>query len=177
VVVRWLLRYFCEMEKDTKRVFLLLGSNQGDKRGHIQRAVDQIGRRAGRLIRRSSLYQTEAWGKEDQDDFINQAIEIETGLSPQELLVLLLDIEKEIGRIRREKWEARVIDIDILFYGNKQVNEPDLQIPHPHFQERNFAILPMMELAPDFVHPKSQLTIEEIYTRSKDPLDVILLDS
>jgi 2-amino-4-hydroxy-6-hydroxymethyldihydropteridine diphosphokinase len=165
------------MGKDQKQVFLLLGSNQGDKRANIQRAIAQIDRLAGQVVRHSSLYQTEAWGKEDQDDFINQAVEMETTFSPLELLSLLLDIEKEIGRVRREKWEARIIDIDILFYGMQVVDEPNLQIPHPHFQKRNFAILPLLEIAPDFVHPKLQLTIEEIYLQSKDPLDVILLDS
>ena len=130
----------------------------------------------GRVTNKSRLYETQAWGVTNQSDFINQALAVETSLNPQKLLEQILKIENEMGRERTTKWAERTIDIDILLYDNFVVNEPNLVIPHPELPKRNFALIPLMEIAGEFEHPVLLLTIEDIYMDSKDPLDVFMLD-
>ena len=130
----------------------------------------------GRVTQKSKLYETQAWGVTNQSDFINQAVAVETSLNPQKLLEQILKIENEMGRERTTKWAERTIDIDILLYDNFVVNEPNLVIPHPELPKRNFALIPLMEIAGEFEHPVLGLTIEDIYMESKDPLDVFMLD-
>lgn len=130
----------------------------------------------GRVTQKSKLYETQAWGVTNQSDFINQAVAVETSLNPHKLLEQILKIENEMGRERTTKWAERTIDIDILLYDNFVVNEPNLVIPHPELPKRNFALIPLMEIAGEFEHPVLGLTIEDIYMESKDPLDVFMLD-
>ncbi len=130
----------------------------------------------GRVTEKSRLYETQAWGVTNQSDFINQAVAVETLLNPQKLLEQILKIENEMGRERTTKWAERTIDIDILLYDNFVVNEPNLVIPHPELPKRNFALIPLMEIAGEVEHPVLHLTIEDIYMDSKDPLDVFMLD-
>lgn len=130
----------------------------------------------GRVTEKSHLYETQAWGVTNQSDFINQAVAVETSLNPQKLMEQILKIENEMGRERTTKWAERTIDIDILLYDNFVVNEPNLVIPHSELPKRNFALIPLMEIAGEVEHPVLLMTIEDIYMDSKDPLDVFMLD-
>jgi 2-amino-4-hydroxy-6-hydroxymethyldihydropteridine diphosphokinase len=112
-------------------IFLLLGSNQGDSRGNLSRAREAIQTLIGPIVTTSSFYRTAAWGKTNQPDFYNQVIQIDTVLEPHTLLDRILNIEYRLGRIRKEKWGPRIIDIDILFYHDKINNTADLILPHP----------------------------------------------
>jgi len=158
-------------------VFLLLGSNEGHSVELLKKVRKEISERIGDIRQASSIYITQAWGKTDQNDFYNQAIRVMTRKWPHTVLDLCLEIEKDLGRHRIEKWGPRTIDIDILFYGERIVNTKDLIIPHPHFEKRNFAIIPMLEIASNFKHPKNQKTIEDIYLESEDELSVYMLDN
>src|SRR6478609_4150733 len=135
------------------RVFLLLGSNLGNAELHLKDATEAIRIQAGLIIQASSIYSTKAWGKTDQPDFLNQVIEISCDQTPHELLGLLLKIEIDLGRVRKEKWGARLIDIDILFFDNEHILESDLKIPHPEIANRRFTLVPLAEIAPDLIHP------------------------
>ncbi len=167
--------YICRMNKQHK-THLLIGGNLGDRHANLAAARQLIGQHVGTLVKISSLYETQPWGVADQPDFLNQALEVSTDLKPVELLQALLKIEGDIGRKREEKWTARTIDIDILFYDAKTLNTSELELPHPHLHERNFALVPMLEIAPNKLHPVFKKTIEELYETCKDDLDVVMLD-
>ncbi len=156
--------------------YLLLGTNLGDRKANLTNALNKIKNGVGAITEISKIYETNAWGKTDQPDFFNQAILVQTELTPHDLLKVVLEIETEMGRIRHEKWEARTIDIDILLYNNAIINSPDLIIPHPHLQERNFVLIPLMEIAGEVIHPVLNLAIEELYFDCTDTLDVFLLE-
>jgi 2-amino-4-hydroxy-6-hydroxymethyldihydropteridine diphosphokinase len=134
-------------------VYLLLGSNLGNRKEVLEKAVELLSEKVGIIIKQSRDYETVPWGITDQPDFLNLAIEIHTDLKPLEVLEQTQSVENQLGRIRKEKWGARLIDIDILFYGNEIIDEPNLKVPHPLMQERDFVLTPMAEIAPDFVHP------------------------
>ncbi|MBL0308542.1 MAG: 2-amino-4-hydroxy-6-hydroxymethyldihydropteridine diphosphokinase [Bacteroidetes bacterium] len=152
--------------------YLLLGSNQGDRQSNIAKAISLI-KEAGILVNQASaLYQTAAWGKEDQPDFLNKAIQITTTLAPPDLLIELKRIEKQVGRKPTEKWGARVIDIDILFYEAQIIETTELVIPHPYIQERRFTLLPLAEIAPAFIHPVFHKSIEQLLKECPDSLEV-----
>lgn len=154
------------------KAYLLIGGNVGDRAGQLIHAQKSIGEKCGNILVVSSTYETAAWGKTDQAAFLNQCLMIETTAEPEELLHQLLEIEKQMGRIRREKYGPRLIDLDILFYGDKIVDLPRLKIPHPEIQFRRFALAPMLEIAPDFIHPVLKKNIRTLYTECTDPLDV-----
>lgn len=155
-----------------KKVFLLLGSNQGDRKAALDGACDALNQSAGEIIRRSSIYRTSAWGNTDQPDFFNQAVEIATPLSPDDLLKRCLEAEAIMGRKRLEKWGERRIDIDILFYENIVLSHESLQIPHPHIPFRRFTLTPLAEIAPDFIHPSLDKSIKQLLHECHDPLEV-----
>lgn len=152
--------------------FLLLGSNLGDSKGYIAAAIHLIEQEIGIVEKQSSLYQTQSWGINDQPDFINQAIEIRTKLSPVQVLKGILAIEQKLGRRREEKWGSRTIDIDILLYDNLIIDLPDLKIPHPFLPVRRFAILPLYEIAPHYTHATTGKEIEQLLLDLKDELSV-----
>jgi 2-amino-4-hydroxy-6-hydroxymethyldihydropteridine diphosphokinase len=154
------------------KIHLLIGSNMGDRKAYLAQAIAEIGQKIGNVTEKSRLYETQAWGLTNQADFMNQAIAVETTLSPQETLKKILAIETDMGRIRTEKWAERPIDIDILLFANMIIEEPELQIPHPRLPERNFALVPLMEIAGETEHPFLKMTIEDIYFESPDTLDV-----
>lgn len=142
-------------------VFLSFGSNLGFKRTNIRKALKAVGKIA-RVTRVSRMIRTRAYGKTDQPHFINCAALVETGLSPESLLKELNTIETELGRVRTEKWGPRKIDIDIIFYGDLVIDKPELTIPHPDMQNRNFVLEPLMELCPDFVHPLLKKSVKQL---------------
>ena len=157
-------------------VYLLLGSNLSDRIATLKAATALLAAQVGEIKTVSKYYETQAWGKTNQPDFINQALEVRTKLTPHAVLSGILQIEKDLGRTRTEKWAERTIDIDILLYDNQVINLPDLIIPHPHLHERNFALIPLMEIAGEIEHPLLHKTIEDIYFDCIDPLEVILMD-
>ena len=160
----------------TNHLILHTGTNLGDREDNLLRANDLIEQRIGKISHYSSLYETEPWGVKDQPAFINQAIQLTTEFSPEEVLKACNEIEEEMGRIRIEKWERRLIDIDIIFYDKQVIQTDRLQIPHKHIQDRNFVLIPLMEIIPDFIHPVFEETIEELYEKSTDTLEVFLLN-
>nr|WP_068890223.1 2-amino-4-hydroxy-6-hydroxymethyldihydropteridine diphosphokinase [Pedobacter panaciterrae] len=158
---------------DTKKVYLLLGSNLGDREQLIDEAIGQIGDEIGEVFVKSSVYETAAWGKEDQPAFLNIALGVNTKLTPIEVLNKALEIELELGRVRHEKWGARLIDIDIIFYDDIVVDMGvKLQIPHPQMQYRKFVLEPLAEIAANYIHPVLNLTVQEVLERLRDNLSV-----
>ena len=130
---------------------LSLGANLGQPRAAIARALVLLDQRGARVLRRSSDYRTPPWGKTDQPAFINAAAVVETALSPHALLHLCLTIERELGRVRIERWGPRLIDIDLITYDDRAVDDPELTVPHRHVLERGFVLVPLAEIAPDLV--------------------------
>lgn len=157
-------------------VYLGIGTNIGDRRKNLVDAEGLINLKVGPVIARSKTYETAAWGLKDQPDFYNQVLSVRTTLDAEEVLREILEIETHIGRVREEKWGARIIDIDILYYNDAVINLPHLKIPHPFIQERNFVLIPLLEIAPDYEHPVFKLPNEELFWNSKDESEVIQLD-
>lgn len=157
------------------KVYLLIGGNMGNREEALAKARMLIGEQCGELMNISSLYETEAWGKNDQPSFLNQALEINTTLKPLQLMQQILSIEKQTGRIRHEKYGPRIIDIDILFFNDEIYKYPSLTVPHPEIQNRRFVLEPMNEIAPSLVHPVFKKTIAELLEECPDHLPVIKL--
>lgn len=155
-------------------VYLLLGSNLGHRKKNLSEALHQIGLRAGAIQKVSSIYETQAWGKTDQPTFLNQVVQISCPLTPHELLTKLLAIEDELGRQRNEVWGPRQMDLDILFFGEDAVHEPDLVIPHPGIANRRFTLVPLAEIAPDFIHPLLKKSCRQLLAECTDLLRVTL---
>lgn len=143
------------------RAYLALGSNMGDRRQNLARALEILSRRAA-VERVSSVYETEPVGFKDQPKFLNAVCCISTSLPPQQLLSLAKEIEVKMGRTPSFRNAPRPIDIDILFYEDKVVNLPGLEIPHPRLAERAFVLIPLVEIAPDLVHPVCLKTVAEL---------------
>lgn len=130
-------------------VYLSLGTNLGDKERNIAEAINKIGELIGDVVRQSALYATKPWGFESGNDFINATVCVDTELSPRKLLAMTQQIERSMGRTEKSKdgvYHDRLIDIDILLYGKLHINEPDLKIPHPLMNERDFVMIPLKEI-------------------------------
>jgi len=153
-------------------VYLLLGANLGDRLAQMSNAFQEIKAQVGEIVRYSALYQTEAWGREGGPPYLNQVLCVETQLLPFELLTVINEIENKLGRTRMAKWESRLIDIDILFYGEELINDINLVIPHPYIQKRKFTLVPLAEIAPLLVHPVLKKAIRELLIELDDPLEV-----
>lgn len=144
---------YVQVTRKKHRVFLGLGSNLGNSKELLENAVQKIQNNYTKLNKQSTIYQTKAWGKTDQPDFLNQVIEITTTYEPIELLRTLQKTELELGRQRKEHWGPRTVDIDILFFDDCRIYEDELIVPHPYIEERAFVLEPMNEIAPHFIHP------------------------
>ncbi|MCB9245436.1 MAG: 2-amino-4-hydroxy-6-hydroxymethyldihydropteridine diphosphokinase [Flavobacteriales bacterium] len=142
---------------------LSLGTNLGDRFSNLLRAREELSVHFGEPAMESRIYDTAPWGKSDQPGFLNQILVFDVGLRPMMVLDTILRIEKELGRIRREKWGPRIIDIDVIFYGDLIFEGDDLRIPHPHMAERAFVLEPLLEVLPDFRHPLQDKTIRELW--------------
>lgn len=157
--------------------FLSLGSNKGDRLSAIQQAVSFLSNdNSIEVAATSSFYETEPWGKKNQSWFVNAVIAIRTNLSPVELLRVCQDIETKLGRNRENeiRWGERSMDIDILFYDDLVISNEILTIPHKYVHERAFALVPMLEIKPNYIHPVLNKTILELHEELNDPEDVFL---
>jgi 2-amino-4-hydroxy-6-hydroxymethyldihydropteridine diphosphokinase len=161
------------MVLDHNKVYLLLGSNMGARLELLNSAIENINCKIGEVLQQSPVYETAAWGKTDQPGFLNVALAVSTSLKPIDVLTKALQIEADLGRVRIEKWGARLIDIDVIFYGNDIINIPDqLFIPHPEMQNRKFVLEPLAAIAPDFMHPILKKSIATLLNEINDQLEV-----
>ncbi len=153
-------------------VFLILGGNRGNTIEIFSAAIDLVTKHIGPKKSTSALYESESWGFKS-DPFVNQVLIINTILSPSEVLSVIQDIEKQLGRIRQtDGYEARTIDIDILYYDSLIVSSDTLTIPHPRISERRFVLVPLAEIAPNFLDPVKGMTISEMLENCEDKLMV-----
>lgn len=159
------------------RAYLLIGGNMGDRMANLKLACDEIERRCGTIVAKSSIYETDAWGVQDQPDFYNQAIILATSIFPERLMQILLDIETAMGRVRTEKMGPRIIDIDILFIEDQLFNTNILKSPHPLMAQRRFALVPLAEIAPDARDPYTHKKIATLLMECTDELEVRKLDT
>jgi len=160
------------MVKIVNKAYLLIGGNIGEREQVLKQARELINAYCGQIVQSSSIYETAAWGKEDQASFLNQALEIQTALSATALLEKILWVEKKLGRIREEKYGPRIIDIDILLFNDDIINEPGLKVPHPEMQNRRFVLAPLSEIEPGKMHPALKKTINELLEICPDKLEV-----
>ena len=149
--------------------FIAIGSNLGTPKENCIEAIDIISSNPDiKITSKSSFYQTAPVGNTEQDWFINSVIKISTQLNPDILLAVLLKIESKMGRIRKEKWGPRIIDLDLLFYDNLVIKQKDLTLPHPEIQKRNFVLQPLNEIGENFIHPSLNKSINTLLKESKD---------
>lgn len=158
-------------------VYLILGSNLGDRNAILSKAVFLINSKIGEIILKSKIYETAPWGGVEQPAYLNQVLMLRTTLSPEKTLKDVLEIEKELGRVRAVKWGARSLDIDILFYDDMVINTDDLKIPHPFIHQRKFVLVPLVEIAPKFVHPLFNTTSEHLLNELADHSEVKAIDT
>ena len=144
-------------------IYVALGTNLGDREANLANARESLPSEM-RVVQTSSIYVTPPWGYEDQPDFLNQVLETRSTLEPIPLLAHLKSIEEQMGRLKTFRNGPRLIDLDILFYGQRVVDEPELQIPHPRLQERAFVLVPLNEIAPDFIHPMLAVKVQTLLT-------------
>ena len=157
-------------------IYLLMGSNMGNRLEYLREAASLLSKMNIKIIDKSSIYETEPWGPKNQDWFLNIILEVTTSKEPVELLNSILDIEKKIGRIRKEKWGERSIDIDILYYKEELMNSERLTVPHSGIPDRRFTLVPLVEIAPLGIHPAFHKNHLELLAECTDPLDCRLTD-
>ena len=143
-------------------VFLQLGSNLGDRELLLQNAIIAIEERVGVVSEKSKIYESTPWRAEGQENYLNQILKVKTELQANNVLSTILDIEKNLGRLRMEKWGERLIDIDIIFYNDSIIETAELCVPHKHMHERMFVLIPLHNIAPEIVHPKYNKTVDEL---------------
>ena len=153
-------------------VYLLLGANLGNREGNLQLAYRELPGPDLEITRQSGVYQTAPWGDPDQPDFLNQVLELRTTLSPDALLQRCQQIEAIAGPPKSARWGARYLDIDILFYDDRVIDQSNLKVPHPELHNRKFTLVPLAEIAPDFVHPTLHKSVRTLLNQLSDPLEV-----
>lgn len=149
-------------------VYLLCGSNMGNRQENLGKAISLIQDRIGDVEKISAIYESEAWGEEEQDDFLNQAVMVKSSLQAEALLVELKKIEAILGRTESFRWGPRIIDIDILLIDTLVYFTDHLQVPHASLPQRRFALQPLAEIAPSLVHPVSGFTMQELLGQCED---------
>ena len=155
---------------------LLIGSNLQDRKRLLCQAADLLNYKVGKVIETSSIYETSSWGIRNLPPFLNQVVLLDTELTPHELLEGIKEIEENLGRKQRKKWNSREIDIDILFYGDEIIHSEKLTIPHPLLQDRLFALVPLLEVSPNKMHPVLGLSVKDMIVHCKDFEKVTLLE-
>jgi 2-amino-4-hydroxy-6-hydroxymethyldihydropteridine diphosphokinase len=158
------------------KVFLITGGNMGNRKSNLEKAAVSIEENIGTIANRSSTYESEAWGNEDQPSFYNQVLIVESEFSAPDIMNKILDIEKKMGRKRTVKNAARIIDIDILFYNNHILEDSLVTIPHKEIQNRRFVLMPLKEIAAEYIHPVLKMTIGDLLLQCTDPLKVVRLN-
>jgi 2-amino-4-hydroxy-6-hydroxymethyldihydropteridine diphosphokinase len=157
-------------------VYLLTGSNLGDRLSYLNGAKQSLNRFVGKLLVESSVYESEPWGFVADNAFLNQVLIYETVLTPEKILCIIHDIEAETGRIHtNDGYSSRNLDIDILFYDNIKLNSINLTIPHPMLHKRRFTLLPLAEIAPNLIHPVFNMNIMQLLEKCEDHKKVMPL--
>ena len=165
-------KLYISRKRRMKGKYLILGTNLGNKMKNLETAISLIRQQVGHISAMSSIYESEAWGYTSQPSFLNQVIQIETELNPQELLDGILSIELQMGRVRFDKWHERLIDIDILFYDDEIIRQENLVVPHIEIPNRKFTLVPLCELAANEIHPGLQKSLSDLLKDNSDPLRV-----
>jgi 2-amino-4-hydroxy-6-hydroxymethyldihydropteridine diphosphokinase len=155
-----------------KTALIGTGSNLGDREQQLRQALQWTAEEVGEIVRTSALYQTSPWGNIDQPDYLNQVWQIRTSLEPFRLMEKLLELEKRAKRERKEKWGARTLDLDLLFYEDYIIRTDALELPHPRLHLRNFVLIPLEEIAPEWEHPVFKKTIAQLREESQDEEEV-----
>jgi len=149
-------------------IYIQIGSNIGDRKSNIQKSMLQIETKLGKICCSSKIYESSPWGYTKQKDFLNSVIKVESDFNPFETLEILQEIENNLGRVRKKKWDERIIDLDILLFNEQIINTVNLTIPHQYIQERNFVLVPLNEIAPSYKHPKYNKSISCLLNECKD---------
>ena len=149
-------------------IFLQIGSNIGNRYSNLLRCLENIELSIGKIIKKSKIYVSECWGVENQRDYLNMVVAIKAIQKPTEVLKNILIIENDMGRVRKKKWDSRIIDIDILFFDKKIINLNELIIPHKYLHQRMFVLRPMADIAPFFIHPKLNKNIKQLIKECTD---------
>jgi len=159
-----------------EKAIILLGSNTGNRKEYLNSAINHLALDTGKIVKISSIYESIPWGFNSKNNFLNQAIIIETEIESSTLIKKILKIEEKIGRKREnnDTYISRIIDIDIIFYGKHIINTDDLIVPHPLFVQRRFALLPVSEICADFIHPVLNKTVSQLLKECKDENEVFL---
>lgn len=153
-------------------VYLLIGGNMGNRQQYLREAKLLLAKHCGQPVKHSSVYETAAWGNTNQPSFLNEVLLLQTTLPPDDLMKKILEIEESMGRERKNKWDPRTIDIDILFYNDRLYKSSNVIIPHPEIQNRRFVLEPMNELNGNFIHPGLNRSIHQLLTECPDQLQV-----
>ncbi|MFZ4260786.1 2-amino-4-hydroxy-6-hydroxymethyldihydropteridine diphosphokinase [Sphingobacterium sp. HJSM2_6] len=153
-------------------VYILLGANLGNPIQQLKEAIIELSTQIGHVTKISSIYESEAWGVEDQPKFYNQVLALETPLAALDVLTIALQIEQKLGRVRTQHWGARIIDIDLLYFNDEIIQLDHLIIPHPYLHKRNFTLVPLVEIAPNLIHPILGKTNTQLEQESEDNLKV-----
>ena len=164
--------YGTNKKLEIENIFLGLGSNQGDRELNLRNSIKLLNSRVGKVLNTSGIYESEPWGVKNQNYFLNQVIEIETLIDPNDLLNICKNIEYDMGRKPEIRWGKRVIDIDILYYQSKVINQENLKIPHKLMHERKFIMIPLNDLNENHLHPILKITNKEILNKCIDSCNV-----
>ena len=149
-------------------IFLQIGSNIGDRYSNLMTCVKNIELFTGKIINKSKIYVSDCWGVQNQRDYFNMVVAVKSIYNPFKVLKIISKIENDMGRIRKKKWDSRIIDIDILFFGKQIIKSKELIIPHEHLYKRMFVLRPLADIAPFFIHPELKKNIKQLIKECKD---------